>query len=266
MEILKNSVGVVTGGAGFMGPQHINAILKNGGKAVVIDIDRKKVNALKIKYRNFFPHKILFIVGDITKEKFVKNCLKKITKEYGKVDILINNAAIDYFPQKKNNKFFFLETFDVNIFKKDLNVSLTGALICTKIFGSQMAKNKKGVILNIASDLGIISPDNRVYNEQKKSAFVKPVSYSISKHGIIGLTKYTATYWANKNIRCNALAPGGILNNQNKNFLKKINKLIPLGRLAKKGEYENAILFLISDDSSYMTGSTMVLDGGRTAW
>ena len=182
------------------------------------------------------------------------------------MDILINNASIDYPPLKKNNK-LKLENFSINDFKKDINVSLIGSLICTKIFGSHMAKKGGGVILNIASDLALISPDNRIYNNnEKKLDFVKPISYSISKHGLIGLTKYTATYWANKNMRCNALAPGGIFNNQKSNFLKKIKKLIPLGRMARQGEYENAILFLISDDSSYMTGSTLVLDGGRTAW
>ena len=129
-----------------------------------------------------------------------------------------------------------------------------------------MAKKNKGVILNIASDLSFISPDNRIYNNAKQLKIFKPISYSVVKHGIIGLTRYTATYWANKNVRCNAIAPGGIRNNQPKQFLKKISKLIPMGRLAKKNEYEEAILFLISDSSSYMTGSTLVIDGGRTAW
>jgi NAD(P)-dependent dehydrogenase (short-subunit alcohol dehydrogenase family) len=159
-----------------------------------------------------------------------------------------------------------LEKFNIEIWKKDLNVGLLGSLICTKIFGSEMAKRKKGIILNIASDLAFISPDNRIYNKNpKKIRFVKPVSYSVVKHGIIGLTKYTATYWANKNIRCNAIAPGGILNDQSKSFLKKISQLIPLGRLAYKNEYEASILYLISDASSYMNGAVLTIDGGRTA-
>ena len=124
-----------------------------------------------------------------------------------------------------------------------------------------MAKYKKGSIINVSSDLGIIAPDQRIYN---KKNFVKPVTYSVVKHGIIGLTKYTASYWGKNNLRCNAIAPGGIYNNQDKKFVENINKLIPLGRMAKKNEYNGLILFLCSDLSSYLTGSVIVADGGRT--
>ncbi len=124
-----------------------------------------------------------------------------------------------------------------------------------------MAEKKNGVILNISSDLGIIAPNQDIY---KKTNFIKPVSYSVVKHGIIGLTKYTAAYWAKKNVRCNAIAPGGIYNKQNTNFLKNIKKIIPIGRMAKKNEYNDLILFLCSKASSYMTGSVIVSDGGRT--
>ena len=124
-----------------------------------------------------------------------------------------------------------------------------------------MSKFKKGTILNISSDLGIIAPDQRIY---KKSSFIKPVTYSVVKHGIIGLTKYTASYWGKNNIRCNAIAPGGIYNKQDISFVRNINKLIPLGRMANKGEYNGLILFLCSDLSSYITGSVIVADGGRT--
>jgi len=125
-----------------------------------------------------------------------------------------------------------------------------------------MAKVKKNaVILNISSDLGIIAPNQNIY---KKNNFIKPVSYSVVKHGIIGLTKYTASYWAKNNIRCNAIAPGGIFNNQENTFIKEINKLIPMGRMAKKKEYNGLVLFLCSDLSSYITGSVIVADGGRS--
>ena len=127
-----------------------------------------------------------------------------------------------------------------------------------------MAKNKYGIILNIASDLSLIAPDNRIYNPTNKISLVKPVSYSVVKHGILGLTRYVAAYWAKHNVRCNAIAPGGIFNNQPKNFLRKVSKLIPMGRLAKKDEYESSILYLISDASSYMNGAVVSLDGGRT--
>ena len=124
-----------------------------------------------------------------------------------------------------------------------------------------MSKKKNGNILNISSDLGIIAPDQRIY---KNKNFIKPITYSVVKHGIIGLTKYTASYWAKDNIRCNAIAPGGIFNNQENSFVKKISNLIPLGRMAKKNEYNALVLFLCSDLSSYLTGSVIVADGGRT--
>ena len=124
-----------------------------------------------------------------------------------------------------------------------------------------MSKNKKGVILNISSDLGVIAPNQKIY---KGLNFKKPVTYSVVKHGLIGLTKYTASYWGDKNVRCNAIAPGGIYNNQNISFIKKIKELIPLGRMARVDEYNGLVLFLCSDLSSYITGSTIIVDGGRS--
>ena len=130
-----------------------------------------------------------------------------------------------------------------------------------------MSKNGYGSIVNISSDLGIIAPDHRLYVDEKTgNTQFKPVSYSVIKHALIGLTKYTATYWNESGVRSNVLLPGGIKNNQNDEFLKKIENLIPLGRMANKNEYQGAIIFLLSDASSYMTGSSLVIDGGRTAW
>ena len=175
--------------------------------------------------------------------------------------ILINGAARDHIPSKKKKiKKIRLENFSEKVWTEDLNVGLTGSLLTTKIFGSYMASKKRG-ILNISSDLGIIAPNQEIY---RKSKFIKPISYSVIKHGIIGLTKYTASYWAKKNIRCNAIAPGGIFNNQDKNFLNEIKKVIPMGRMAKKNEYNDLVLFLCSKSSSYLTGSVVISDGGRT--
>jgi len=266
---LAGRIAIITGGAGLFADQHINVVLQNGGKVVLIDIDKKKLELKKkVLQKNFSEKNVLIFEADITDEDQIKKILKNLQLKNYNIDILINNAAIDYSLNSKLSKLADntrLEKFNIEIWKKDLNVGLLGSLICTKIFGSEMAKRKKGVILNIASDLAFISPDNRIYNKNpNKIKFVKPVSYSVVKHGIIGLTRYTATYWANKNIRCNAIAPGGIINNQSKSFLKKISQLIPLGRLAYKNEYEASILYLISDASSYMNGAVLTIDGGRT--
>ena len=248
---LKNKVVLLTGGNGFFGKQICYAFLKSGSKVILLDIKKRKLN-----HKNVF-----FFKCDITSEKEINSIATKISKKFKRIDILINNAANNYSPSKNktNKKQFNLENFDKKLWDKDLHVSLTGAFLCTKIFGKIMSTKNKGNIINISSDLGIISPDQRLYSD-----FVKPVSYSVVKHGIIGLTKYTATYWADKNIRCNCFAPGGIYNKQPKNFLNKLKKLIPLNRMAKKNEYNDTMLFLASKASSYINGSTIVVDGGRT--
>mgnify|MGYP001172061790 CR=1 FL=1 len=245
---LKNKNIILTGGSGFLGKQITNAFKTVGSNVIILDI--KKPHTEK---------KIEYYKCDITNENEVKEIAKKITKKK-KIDVLINNAASDYVPSG-SNKDFSLENFNLNIWNKDIEVSLNGSFICTKIFGSIMASKKKGVILNISSDLSIIAPNQDLY---KSFNFIKPVTYSVVKHGINGLTKYTAAYWAEKNVRCNALAPGGIFNNQKKSFLNKIKKIIPLKRLAKKNEYNDLILFLCSESSSYITGSIVIADGGRT--
>jgi NAD(P)-dependent dehydrogenase (short-subunit alcohol dehydrogenase family) len=145
----------------------------------------------------------------------------------------------------------------------DIAVGLTGALICSQVFGLEMARQGKGVILNISSDLGIIAPDQRIYRKDglaDDEQNVKPVTYSVIKHGLIGLTKYLATYWAESGVRSNALCPAGVFDGQDKDFVSKLTNLVPMGRMADKEEYKATILYLISDASSYMTGSTVVVD------
>ena len=247
---LKNKNIIITGGNGFLGRQITNALLNEKANVFIIDIKKSKK---KTSAKYFY--------SDVTNESDLKKILNFFKSKEIKIDVLINNAAIDYPPKKIKKNNFKLENFSNFLWDKDLNVSLKGSYLCTKVFGSYMSKFKKGIIINVASDLGIIAPDQRIYG---KSGFVKPVTYSIIKHGIIGLTKYTASYWAKRNIRCNAIAPGGIYNKQDTSFVKRINQLIPLGRMAKKNEYDGLFLFLCSDLSSYISGSVIVADGGRT--
>ena len=142
-------------------------------------------------------------------------------------------------------------------------------MLCSKIFGYEMAKKKKGVILNITSDLWIIAPDQRIYKKEglaENEQTVKPVTYSVIKHGLNGLSKYLATYWEDKGVRVNSISPGGVFNNQDSEFVERLSKLIPMGRMAYKDEYKAAIVFMVSDASSYMTGANLVIDGGRSCW
>ncbi len=245
---LKNKNVIITGGLGFLGKQIVDAFNEEGSNIIILD-NKKKVRSEKFEHFNC----------DISNEKGLSLTSKKILKKYKKIDILINNAASNHDLEKKIKSF---ERFDLKIWEKDILVGLTGSFLCTKIFGTIMSKQASGGnIINISSDLGIIAPDQRLYNH---TTFRKPVSYSVVKNGIIGLTKYTASYWAKNKIRCNALAPGGIKQNQNRIFLAKIKKLIPLNRMAEPNEYNKTILFLASEASSYMTGSVVICDGGRT--
>jgi len=245
----KNKNIIITGGSGFLGSQIVDAFLNEKANVYILDIKKPKKNSAK------------YFKSDITKENDLKKILNYFKQRKLKIDVLINNAAIDYTPKKLAKQNLKLENFPNNLWDKDISVSLKGSYLCTKVFGSYMSKMKKGNILNISSDLGIIAPDQRIYGNKN---FIKPVTYSVVKHGIIGLTKYTASYWGKNNIRCNAIAPGSIFNNQDKSFVKKINQLIPLGRMAKKKEYNALVLFLCSELSSYLTGSIVVADGGRT--
>jgi NAD(P)-dependent dehydrogenase (short-subunit alcohol dehydrogenase family) len=265
---LKNKFCLITGAAGLLGLEHAKAILEIEGNIILTDKDvlklKKKIKELKFYFSN---SKIYYYKMDVTKPKEIKGVFNKLVKNKIDIDILINNAAIDSKviagKKSKTNKF---ESFSLNEWEKQISVGLTGSMLCSQVFGAQMSKRKKGVILNIASDLSILAPDQRLYSVSKKKKSFKPVTYSVIKHGLIGLTKYISTYWPEKNIRCNSLSPGSVNHEQSLIFKKKIKKLIPLNRMADKDEYKSAVQFLCSDASSYMTGQNLIIDGGRSIW
>ena len=267
---LENKLCVLTGGAGMLAEQFAIALMEEGSKVFLLDIDQEalknKINILTQKY----PNQCEGIQTDITNELSVNKAKELIIKNNRKIDVLINIAANN--PKiESNNKINFsrIENFTLSQWNIDLSVGLTGAFICAKIFGTEMAKEKQGIIVNIASDLSIIAPDQRIYREDNLKDDiqpVKPITYSVVKSGLIGLTKYLATYWADQGIRVNALSPGGVFANQSEEFIDKLTNLIPMGRMANSDEYNSAIVFLCSDDSSYMTGNNLIIDGGRTCW
>lgn len=189
-----------------------------------------------------------------------------------RIDILVNNAAID--PKVKKGHGIIetsrIENFSIDQWNLQVAVGLTGAFLCSQVFGTLMAAdNKGGVILNIASDLSAISPDQRLYRKNglaDELQPVKPVTYSVIKAGLVGLTRYLATYWADKGVRANALSPGGIYNGQGDEFVQRLTSLIPLNRMADANEYRAAVQFLCSDASAYMNGQNIIMDGGRSVW
>tara|TARA_A100001011_G_scaffold400274_1_gene513737 strand:- start:10403 stop:11206 length:804 start_codon:yes stop_codon:yes gene_type:complete len=261
---LDKKVIIVTGAAGLLGTQHCEAILSKKGIPILLDLDLDKLKKLKFKLDQKFTTNVQIYDVDITSEAEIEKCCKSIKKNFNNIHGLINNAANN--PKVENPKKNFsnkLDSFSMDIWNKDIAVGLTGSFLCTKHFGNLISQNKNGgSIINISSDLGLIGPKQSLYSKNN----VKPVSYSVVKSGIIGLTRYTATYWADKNVRCNALCPGGIENNQPEIFLRKINQEIPLGRLAKKNEYQGTIIWMLSDASNYLNGAIIPVDGGRTAW
>jgi NAD(P)-dependent dehydrogenase (short-subunit alcohol dehydrogenase family) len=210
---------------------------------------------------------------DITNENNVEKAFKQVLDQKGRVDILVNNASIDHkvpLNLSENIKDFRFENFDLSSWQNELAVGLTGAIFCSKYATKNMIKNKSGIIINISSDLGVIAPDQRIYKkslpDENQVEYFKPFSYSVIKHGLIGLTKYLSTYLADFGIRVNTLSPGSIFNNQDPEFLQNLEKNIPIGRLANVGEYKGAIQFLASNASSYMTGQNLIIDGGRSTW
>ena len=269
---LKDRVAVITGGAGFLGVKHAEAVAEMGGIPVLVDLDPRAVEMRAEEVMRAFGGQALGVGGDITDPDQVANVLSETLKAFGEVDILINNAAnnpkVD--PSASWGKQWSrLEQFTLDIWNQDLAVGLTGAFLCSQIFGSEMARRERGVILNIASDLAIIAPDQRIYRKPglpEDIQPVKPISYSVIKAGLVGLTRYLATYWASRGVRANALCPGGVEAGQEADFVSRLTNLIPLGRMAKRDEYKAAVIFLVSDASSYMTGTCVVMDGGRTCW
>ena len=267
---LDGQVVMITGGAGLLGEMHAEAVAEAGGIPVLIDIRGEAAIELAKRLVERYQVPALGLKADVTDRSSLEAVVLESVARLGRLDVLINNAAND--PKVKSEgaaAWTRFENFPLSQWSADLEVGLTGAFLCCQVIGSYMARQGSGVIINISSDLGLIAPDQRLYKREIVSPDlqpVKPVSYSVVKHALIGLTRYLATYWAHRNIRVNALAPGGIRTDQPDEFVQRLSSLVPMGRMAARDEYKGAIVFLASDASSYMTGTTLVMDGGRSCW
>ncbi len=264
---LSGRVAIVTGGAGLLGYHHGAILASAGAKVVLLDLAAANPHARAEQLTAEFGSECLGIACDITRESSLEETKTQILERFGRIDILINNAANNPKVEDGNSAWSRLENFPLEVWDADIRVGLTGAFLCSRVFGAEMAKRKSGVIVNVASDLAVIAPDQRLYRVEglpEEQQPVKPVTYSVVKTALLGLTRYLATYWSSSNIRVNAISPGGVFNGQPEVFLSKLKQLIPLERMANRDEYQGAILFLCSDASSYMTGSNLVIDGGRS--
>lgn len=270
---LSGKTALITGAAGLLGIEHAAALLESGATVVLTDIGEAGLAAARETLsQNTEASRIRSRVMDVSKPEAIRAVAESLAADGLRIDILVNNAAID--PKVKGDQGVLetsrLENFPLDQWDLQVAVGLTGAFLCSQVFGTAMARDGKGgVILNIASDLSVFSPDQRLYRKvglPDGMQPVKPVTYSVIKAGLVGLTRYLATYWADKGVRCNALSPGGVFNGQGGEFVERLSSLIPLGRMADKDEYRSAVQFLCSDASGYMNGQNIVMDGGRSTW
>ncbi|MDT7817559.1 MAG: hypothetical protein QOJ42_7475 [Acidobacteriaceae bacterium] len=266
---LTGRVALITGGAGLLGYQHGAILAAAGAHVVLLDLSVANPQLRAEQLAADHGPECLGLAVDITSEVSLLEARDAIVAKFGRIDILINNAANNakVEDQKPGQPWSRLENFPLDTWNADIAVGLTGAFLCSRIFGQEMVKRNSGVILNVASDLGVIAPDQRLYRKEGVPVDqqpVKPVTYSVVKTALIGLTRYLSTYWTANNIRVNAISPGGVFAGQPDEFTAKLHQLIPMGRMAQKDEYQGAILFLCSDASSYMTGQNLIVDGGRS--
>lgn len=253
---VQDKVVIITGGAGMLGLEYAKALSCVGAHVVLFDI--KKDFSL--------PEGIVtdYFIVDITSKKDVKDAVKKVIDKYGRIDVLVNNAAMNPVPGSPESKDQFspYEDYPQELWEKEIATGLSGMLYCIQAVIPIMKKHGSGSVINVSSTYGNVGPDNRIYDEGK----YKSIGYATVKGAVLNFTRAWASYLRGTGIRVNTLTPGGVFAGQPPEFVKKYEERTILGRMARKDEYNGAILFLSSDASSYMTGANLVVDGGWTAW
>lgn len=267
---LTGRVAVVTGGAGLLGVEFCRTLAEAGAAVAVVDLNPASANGTADTLAKN-GYKSLALPTDITQPDSVNAMVEKTLAEFGRLDILVNSAALDpkFDPDAaaKGIAPGAFEDYPLGDWNAALNVNLTGMFLVTQACVKQMIEQgKKGSIINICSTYGLNGPDQRIYIKEGKRVAFKPVYYTVTKAGVLGFTKYLAAYYAGTEIRVNALTPGGVFNNHEDYFVKNYSAKTILGRMANKDEMNGALLFLASDASSYMTGNNVIVDGGWTAW
>jgi NAD(P)-dependent dehydrogenase (short-subunit alcohol dehydrogenase family) len=258
---LTDRVAIITGGAGLLASEHAIALSSYGAKIILADFNLDKCkDAVAVLQKNGINAQAKFC--DVTKKESWEALLADVLAAYGKIDILINNAGFTNQSKSANFDASF-ENFPLEDWHAIMNVNLTGTFLGCQTIGKQMLLQGKGSIINIASLYGVVSPNHNIY---PGTGISQPVAYSVSKHGVVSLTKYIATLWASKGVRVNALTPGGIFNGHQGLFLERFKQLNPIGRMSEKEELRGGIVYLASDASSHVVGHNLIIDGGWTAW
>lgn len=258
---LTNKVAIVTGGAGLLGSEHAIALSHQGAKVILADFNVEKCQEAVESLTSEGVSAIAKFC-DVTKKDSWEKLRDEVVNEFGQIDILINNAGFTNQSKSANFDASF-ENFPLEDWNAIMNVNLTGTFLGCQVIGNEMLKKGKGSIVNIASLYGVVSPNHNIY---PGTGISQPVAYSVSKHGVVSLTKYVATLWASKGVRVNALTPGGIFNGHQGLFLERFENLNPIGRMSRKDELRGGIVFLASDASSHVVGHNLIIDGGWTAW
>lgn len=253
----KNAI--ITGASGFLGSVFIDALLELKYSLILVDKNISKLKKINKNKSNIHLYKV-----DLSNSSEINNFYNKIEKKFKKIDVLINSASIDAKPNfAKKKKNFTLENLSEKQWDREININLKSVFLLSRKIGNLMSYYKDGIILNIGSDLSVISPNQSIY-KNKNFIYKKPITYSVSKHGIIGITKYLAEYWSKLNVRVNCLSPGSVNHKQSLSLKKNLINLIPIARLLDKKELIDIVKFLCSDKSSYITGQNIIIDGGRT--
>jgi len=267
---LTERVAVVTGGVGLLGAEFCRTLAEAGAAVAVVDLNGSASQAVADSLTTS-GYKALALPTDITQPDSVNEAVEKVLSAFGRIDVLVNSAALDpkFDPEAVNKGITpgAFEDYPLDLWNSALNVNLTGMFLMTQACVKLMLEQgKKGSIINICSTYGLNGPDQRIYVKEGQRVAYKPVYYTVTKAGVMGFTKYLAAYYAETEIRVNALTPGGVFNNHEDYFVKNYSAKTILGRMAQKDEMNGALLFLASDASSYMTGNNLVVDGGWTAW
>jgi NAD(P)-dependent dehydrogenase (short-subunit alcohol dehydrogenase family) len=266
---LAGRVAFITGGAGLLGTRHAIAIARAGGVPVIADIREPAAQAAADSVRDETGVKAIVVHCDVTVESSVKHAYAAVLAECGRVDILVNNAANNPRVEDGDGAFVRVEKMTRARWDADVAVGLTGAFLCAQVFGEAMAERRHGVIVNISSEYGTIAPDQRLYEKAGTRASeqpAKPISYTVVKAGLHGMTTYLAAYWGAQGVRVNTLVVGGVNAGQPAEFITKASAKVPLGRMATPTDFEGALVFLCGDASSFMTGAALVVDGGKSIW
>jgi len=264
---LTGRTAIVTGGAGFLGQQFSEALIESGANVIVADINQRIASeSAEMLKRN--GGEAIGVALDVTEPSSVKQLIVSTLEKYSGIDILVNSAALDpkFESDSKTSHITSFEEFPLQSWKEALDVNLTGMFLTCQAVAKVMKERGKGSIINICSTYGITGPDQRLYKSLGEPRLYKPVYYTVSKAGVLGLTKYIATYYEGTEIRCNALTPGGVERDHDQAFKDAYGKRTVLGRMAYPHEMKGAVVFLASEASSYVTGTNLVVDGGWTAW